>query len=78
METAINSNSVVSVEAIVYPECTCGEPWTLHGLCGGYVPSKPVVNYGTMFFKSPDFIANTLFKLEQFLQRLRVARLRRI
>lgn len=72
----INSSKIVSLEAIVYPVCECGEPWSAHGNCGGYKPSGPVVNYGTIFFKSNDWLANLLFKVEQGIQRLRVIRLK--
>lgn len=73
---AVIKNKTVSIDAIVYPACECGEPWTKHGECGGYKPSGPVVNYGTIFFQSNDWLANTLFSVERFFQRLRAARLR--
>jgi hypothetical protein len=79
METAsANSGKIASIEAIVYPPCECGEPWAKHGACGGYKPTGPVRNYGTLFFQSDDWLANTLFKVEHLFQRLRVARLRRL
>lgn len=41
----------VRIEAVLYPACLCGRPWTDHrpadGACQGYTPSGPVVNFGT-------------------------------
>lgn len=77
MDALANTSKLVSLEALVYPACECGEAWTKHGACGGYKPNGPVVNYGTVFFRSNDWLANALFAVEHFIQRLRVARLRR-
>jgi hypothetical protein len=66
----------VELNAIVYPACVCGKPWAAHGACGGYKPSRSIEDYGTVFFKSKDRIANFLFKIEQFIQRMRRARMR--
>ena len=74
----INTGKAITLEAIVYPECECGKPWAVHGDCGGYKPAKPIINYGTIYFVSNDWLANTLFAVERFFQRLRVARLRRV
>jgi hypothetical protein len=77
MDAIANSGKFMSLEALVYPPCECGEPWAKHGTCGGYKPVGPVINYGTIVFKSNDWLANGLFRIERFIQRLRVARLRR-
>jgi hypothetical protein len=69
---------IVELRALVYPVCMCGEPWANHGSCGGYKPSRPIEDYGTVFFKSQDRIANWLFVIEQLIQRLRMARLRKL
>lgn len=68
----------VSLDAVVYPACLCGEPWAKHGACGGYRPSGPTKDYGTIFFQSPDRIATCLFKLELIFKKLRMARLKRV
>jgi hypothetical protein len=58
------------MEAVVFPACECGESWTKHGSCGGYKPSRPA------HFISNDWLANTLFAVERFFYRLRIARVR--
>lgn len=78
MDPAIASAKYSSIEAVVYPKCLCGKPWAVHGDCGGYKPSGPIVDHGTMSFESNDRIANLLFIVERFFKRLRVARLKRI
>jgi hypothetical protein len=77
MDPAIASSKYSCIEAVVYPKCFCGEPWAAHGVCGGYKPLGPVIDYGTMSFESNDRIANMLFRIERFFKRLRVARLKR-
>lgn len=74
----VAESKTTCIEAIVYPSCECGESWTSHGACGGYKPSKPIVNYGTLHFGSNDWIANGLFIVERFFRRLRVNRLRNV
>ena len=70
--------NVLELNAQVYPPCHCGEPWTAHGKCGGYRPTKALVDYGTVYFVSADWLANFLFKIEQLIQRLRRSRMRRM
>jgi hypothetical protein len=65
MEALIGKS--VTLEAVVFPPCECGKPYT-------QIP----VNYGTVYFKSKDWLANALFAVERFFQRLRAARLRRL
>jgi hypothetical protein len=74
--TFVSTSKIVELAAIAYPSCECGAPWVEHGACGGYKPSKPVMNYGTVFFRSNDMLANLLFRAEQMFKRLRVARMR--
>lgn len=78
VESFGKTKTFASIEALVYPACECGEPWTKHGECGGYKPSGPVVNYGTVMFRSNDRLANTLFRIENFFQKLRILRLRHV
>lgn len=73
--TAINKQEV-SIDAIVYPPCECGEPWAKHGECGGYKPSRPVENYGTIVFRSSNWLATAIFKCEILLRKLRFVVLR--
>jgi hypothetical protein len=75
METTAPTKST-EINAIVYPLCECGKTWPEHGDCGGYTPSTPVLNYGTVAFSSADPLANLLWKLESFFQRLRKRRVR--
>ena len=51
-------------------------PMAEHGDCGGYKPVSQVLNYGTVAFQSPDWLATVLWKLEQFIRQLRVKRVR--
>lgn len=60
--------NVVSFEAVVFPPCVeCG---------AAYKPSRPIEDYGTVYFRSKDRIANTLYIVESFIKRLRLRRLR--
>jgi len=68
--------SVVEINAVVRPPCVCGEPWSKHGVCGGYQPSGPVIDYGTVHFRSKDWLANALYTVESFIKGLRIRRMR--
>jgi hypothetical protein len=60
----------VDLSAVVFPPCVeCKAP---------YKPTKPILDYGTVFFESPDAIATFWFRIEQFFRDLRIARLRKL
>jgi hypothetical protein len=60
----------VEMGAIVFPPCAeCAAP---------YRPSKPIMDYGTVFFQSPDLVATVLFRIEQFFRDVRIARMRKV
>lgn len=65
METPVRKYA--SIEGVVWPPCVCG---------AAYKPTRPIEDYGTLYFESPDWIANTLYKIESLVKRLRKARLR--
>lgn len=72
MEPLIGQASkYVELDAVVWPSCKCGLPWEDHQPCGGYIPSKPVRNLGTIHFKHPDLLATLYWKLEAFFKNLR-------
>ena len=77
MSQAGKVGSTVELNAVVRPPCVCGEPWSKHGGCGGYQPSGPIIDYGTIHFRSTDWLANTLYMVESFVKRLRIARMRK-
>lgn len=71
MELLGSLTQSIEINATVYPVCECGKPWATHGECGGYKPSRPIESVGTVAFASKDPIANFLWKLEKFIQKIR-------
>lgn len=57
----------IELNAVVFPPCvSCGAP---------YRPTKPIVDHGTVFFQSPDRLANILYRIERFFANIRLKRL---
>lgn len=66
MDNDATVRKTTEMTAIVLPPC---------GECGAaYKPKKPVDAF-TVVFHSEDTIANVLFKIERFIQRLRKRRM---
>lgn len=61
----------IEILATVYPVCMCEKPWNQHGTCGGYIPSRPIEELGTVSFSSPSLYRMFLWKCESFFKRLR-------
>lgn len=69
MDSRTSVNSYNELSAVIFPPCSsCGKP---------YRPSKPVDPF-TLMFRSEDWIANLLFKIERLSQRLRKRRMRKV
>lgn len=71
MDLLGSTTNSVEINAVVYPKCLCGKPWVEHGDCGGYKPSRPIEDVGTVAFRSKDWLSNCLWKIERSIQRIR-------
>lgn len=72
-----NTSKHTEVTAIVYPACQCGAAWTAHCVkdCAGYIPSRPIQDYGTVSVTSPDLLVRFWWGLEKWIKARRQARM---
>lgn len=80
MEQLSKVNKTIELSLAYHPVCKCGAPWEQHkptstDTCGGYDPSKPILDIGTVVYNSPDFLCNLLWKAERFFKFLRLKRI---